>query len=258
MSTDSTGLPANQIERPAYLANVPAYDLSQMNQYARPPRLTVVQALSGPPLKPPFREGDIIVTPQMIKVGDEQTPFSFTPIIFFVDFLCMNPVQMRGQLPFIRERSFDPNSTVAKKARAFVKEPCPENKEHQIKYVQNLNFVCIIHSEDISEMPIAMSFNRGTFKVGQSMIGLIQDRRGAPPYVIRLRGITRIIPGKPPTSFPGLDIKNDPSPWVEESQVERFKLLHDNLQQLVSTGQMDIDLNGDDLPSDDPANETKF
>lgn len=259
MSTDSnTGLPANQIERPSYLANTPAYDLSAFREYSRPSRIIVVQAMSGPPIKPPFKEGDIIITPQMIKIGDIETPFSFTPIYFFADFLCMNPVEVRGQVPFIRERSLDPNSTVAKKARAFIKEPYPENKAYQIKYVQNLNFCVIVHSEDIPETPIAMSFNRGTFKVGQSMNGLILDRKGAPPYVLRLRGITRMTPGKPPNVFPALDIKNDTDPWVTEEQAKRFEGYHDTVKGIVVSGQMYIDLNGDDLPQDNPAEETKF
>lgn len=264
MSTDnSNNLPANL--KPSYLANVPPptdkHTAWGMDSFSKPPRIFVVQALSKPPLKPPYKDGDIVVSGagKFIKIGDLETPYSFTPVLFFVDYLALNPNSVQ---PFIRERSFDPASTLAKKAKAFTREPCPGQAADQvIKYVVNLNFIVIIHNEEIGEMPVHQSFNRGTFKIGQSLIGLIQDRRNTKhiPYCHRYQAITRMIPGKGQTTFPAPDIKNDPIPFVlDEDAFKRYEKLSKDLEELVLAGKLETDIDPLDASEGDAKNDPKF
>lgn len=260
MSTDNQL--STQLQRPSYLP--PAVDRPQsvwgLEDFSKPPRLFVVQALSKPPIKPPFKDGDIIVVSggKIIKIGDFETPFSFTPLYFFVDYLALNPNDVK---PFIKERSFDPNSLIAKKARAFTREQVVGAAPDQvIKYVTNLNFIHIIHNDEIGEIPVHNSFNRGTYKVGQSLIGLIQDRRDAVdvPFTHRYRAISRMIPGKGTTTFPALDIKNDPEPFVTAEQYPRYEKLSKYLEELKSVGELETDIDDISTTGDDAANEKKF
>lgn len=264
MSTDNqSNQLSNEMKRPSYLPPTPTLtrptSVWGLEDFSKPPRLFIVQALSGPPIKPPFADGDIIVVSgsKIIKIGNFETPYSFTPLYFFVDYLALNPNSVK---PFIKDRSFDPNSIIAKKARAFIREQVVGGSPDQvIKYVTNLNFIHIIHNEEIGEIPVHNSFNRGTFKVGQSLIGLIQDRRDAVdvPFTHRYRAISRMIQGKGTTTFPALDIKNDPEPFVTEDQYHRYEKLSKYLEELKSTGELQTEI--DDIQEgDDAANEKKF
>lgn len=265
MSADTpNNLPANQAQQlPGYLQNVEvpkgAHSAWGMDSYSKPARIVVVQGLSKPPLKPPFIDGDVILTPKNIKIGDSQTPITITPIGFFTDFLALNP---QGTQPWIKERSFDPASDVAKKAKAFAKVLIPGTTDKFVKYVTNLNFIVFIHGyPDLEEMPVHMSFNRGIYKVGQSFITLIQDRRNAAhfPFCHRYQCLVRQIPGKDNNNFPGLDIKNDPEPWCTEDQYKRYEIRSKELQELILAGAMQTEIDNESGGTDDnAANETKY
>lgn len=264
MNTDNQ---LSNVNKPSYLANVPPPPPGTihapwgMESFSKPPRIFVVQALSKAPLKPPFKDGDIVVSGagKFIKIGDFETPYSFTPVLFFVDYLALNPNSVQ---PFIRERSFDPASTIAKKAKAFTREQLPGGASDQvIKYVTNLNFIVIVHHEEIGEIPVHQSFNRGTYKIGQSLIGLIQDRRDTRhiPMCHRYQAISRMIPGKGTTTFPAPDIKNDPIPFVvDEEEFKRYQKLSKDLEELVLAGTLETDIDPLDASEGDASSEKKF
>lgn len=260
----STNLPANPAQQlPGYLQGIEVPKGSRsawgMDSYSKPARIIVVQALSKAPLKPPFKEGDVVLTPKMIKIGDSETPFTITPIGFFTDFLALNP---QGTQPWIKERSFDPASDVGKKAKAFTKVLVPGTTDKFVKYVTNLNFIFFIHGyPDLEEMPIHVSFNRGIYKVGQSFITLIQDRKNAAhfPFCHRYQCLVRPIQGKDNNMFPGLDIKNDSEPWVTEDQYKRYEIRSKELQDLILAGAMQTEIDNETGGTDDnAADETKY
>lgn len=233
-----------------------------MASFSKPPRIFVVQGLSKPPLKPPFTDGDIVLMGGGFakKIGDAQTPYTVTPIGFFVDFLALNPP---NRPPFIRERTFDMMSEIARKAETFTKEQFPGGEQGEvIKYVKNLNFILIIHDPEIGEIPVHQSFMKGTFKVGQNLIGLIQNRRESSdiPFCHRYRVVSKIIPGKGQTSFPVCDFTNDPIPYVTDEQFARYELLAKEFDKLKQAGQIDTDVDNLHTEGDgeDAANEKKF
>lgn len=238
---------------PAFLQNE-TYDFSEMAKYSKPTRLKIIQAMSQAPFKPPFVDGDIVAIPQMIKIGGLEQPFTFTPIYFFSAFACLNPYQMKATLPYLREDSqggrmvtYDESSEIAKKARALRKEPCPENNKFEIRYVQMLNFLCVVHDiPNIKDTPINFLFQVGEFKTGQVLLTLCQSRR-TPPYANRFRAISAKHKSQNNEYF-GLDFENDPSPFVSETQYHAYKKLHDELKSVVDSRQIDIDINDSDVP----------
>ncbi len=185
---------AIQDTRPAHL--MVAQDqgdlgIENMGIHIVPPRLKVVQPTSKGVYAEKFAPGDIVLTPQQLLVTrllfDEESkrPMGhspevlFTPLFFFPEYCVWNPLD-RGSLPMIREQSLDPKSAIAIKARDFKSRsaPCPEMPDKFITYVEHLNFVVMIHSEELT-MPLVMSFSKAEHKVGSNFMTMLQMRRTA-------------------------------------------------------------------------------
>jgi len=165
-------------------ANVPAFvrgeekaqGLEEISKYIRPPRLKIIQKMAREPFDK-FDEGTVLVVPsvQIIK-----TPFLFTPLFFFSEWCIWNPIQMMGQLPVIRDRSFDPGSKIAqmsavKETRTF---PCPEKPEFNCVVSGHLNFLFMIHGDTpIQNIPVLQTFVRGEYGTGQTLLTLINQRQ---------------------------------------------------------------------------------
>lgn len=243
------------IERPSFLSNVPPPDYSEVAEYSRPPRLKIIQAQTSSPFKPPFAEGDAIIIPQMKKIADTQTPFAFTPIKFVPIFVCWNPIQMKETLPAVREIEFDSKSELARKCKNFFKEKCPENKKLDLKYRTMLSFISILHDVDF-DIPVTITFQSGEYKTGEKLIGLYQARK-AYMYACRFRAVVGNHSGGG-FNWKGLDLMEDPQPWVTEDQYNKYAELEKELTEIVNTRQLHVDLNDDDVPQDNPSNEQKF
>lgn len=253
----STELVNTQNELPSYLQNKERYDYSAMNQFARPPRIKIIQDNSKPPFKPPFNDGDVIIVPQMLKIGDVETPFTFTPIYFFSNFICCNPYSPNDSLPMIRESTFDPRSELARKCQKIgYREPCPENPKKELTFNTVLNFLIRVEHEGAPEVPIAMVFRSTTFKFGQNLIGMFQMRKGAPPYACRFQAISTKYPHQNGFGH-SLNFFNANVPYVDEKTFADYEYLHDGCKKLVESRQMVIDLGDTDL-QDRPGEETKF
>lgn len=250
MSNDLT------VSKPGYLsdANV-AYDNSDINIFSRPPRIKVVQALTGPPIKPPFKEGDIIIVPQNVKIGDAETPFTFVVIHFFPTWICLNPIQMKGTLPSIREYSADPTSALAKKCKAFAKEQCPENPQLYLKFSETFNMMIVIEDNpELADIPIHMFFARGEYNTGQKLLGDILLRK-APRYACRFRATSGEHINKQSNRWFGLDIYNDPKPWVDEANFFKYEKLYKELKKLVDDKAVELDLSDTDTETTTEATE---
>lgn len=247
----------NRIEKPAYLTdpelNKPDELIKEMQTYVSPPRLKVVQSTSGAPFKPTFAEGDILVLPEMLKVGDTKTAFEFVPLAVFPMFIATNPFQLKNSLPFIRERSFDEDSDVARKARAFLRVPCPEDGKYQIVYQTTLNFLIRIEKPQISaELPVALMFRSMEFKVGQILLTLLQERRAKSFYCRFQAG--SLFQSTPKGNYYGLSVMNAPEPWVAEDKVSQYTEEAKVVRELIQSRRIELDLEDSDVS----ANDEKF
>ena len=145
---DISGLPAV----PEYLRVDHDDTIDQLKEYVRPPRIKVVQALSDTELVDDFGVGSVVLLPQGLCVmemkfdekarpkPDQVEPMLFTPLFFFAEFVCWNPRDLKGSVNAIRDRSFDPNSDVAMRARdprARV-APYPEDSNYEIQYAEHV------------------------------------------------------------------------------------------------------------------------
>ena len=243
----NAGLPAV----PDYLKVADDHSLDDVKQYVRPPRLKTIQATSDQALKDTFGVGSTILVPDNILImepsRDEKgnvttgntTPFLFTPIFFFNEFCLWNPIQMKGKLPAIRDRSFDPNSEVAVRARNFKDRlmPCPEETKYNCVFCEHMNFIVHVHGQ---KEQCVWSFSRGEFKAGTNFAALLK-MRGTPMYA----GIFAAnLAGRhnDKGDWYGLDISNpsEGSPYVGEEVFQLYQKLYKEYSSLYSERKLDV------------------
>lgn len=176
---------------PAFMQDVTDFGIDDLKQYIVPPRLKVVQRISGAPFDDLFNPGDVVACPQLVLVSpvikndngkptDQGEPFHFVPLYFFVEWCLWNPLEMKGSLPSIRARTTDPNSDMVIKSRdsKLWELPCPENPEYKCRYVEHLNFlILLINEHELAGTPMVMSFSRAEHRAGTNFAALIKMRK---------------------------------------------------------------------------------
>jgi hypothetical protein len=247
------------VGKPGYLSELPptSYDNSDLALFTKPPQIKIIQAQTGPPYKPPLKQGDVIVKPRNIKIGDYETPFTFVPIHFFPSWVCLNPIDMKGILPTVREYSLDPTSELAKKCKSFAKEKCPENEKLTLKFSETLNFMIILEDNpDFVDMPIHLFCSRGEYVTGQQFVGDIQLRK-APRYACRFRAASGLHHNNKNQTWDGLNIYNDPQPWVADAATfHKYETFYKELKKLVDSRTLEVDL--DDPETGDSPVQSEF
>lgn len=167
--------------------------LDIVRTYVRPPRAKIVQPQSGAELRKEFPEGSVIMQPGNVMIapmtfdeatkryGDSSAPFTFVPLFFYPEYFVFNPINLT-QLPTIRDRSTDPKSDIAVRARAKAtwEAPCPEDTtgKEKIRFTEVLTY--IIHVTSVPELwgkPLSMTFMRGEHKTGVKFSGDIMLRK---------------------------------------------------------------------------------
>lgn len=154
--------------------------------------IKIIQSQTGPEWKPPFKDGDVVLTPDKLlmleAIGDPEsiTKVHFAPVFLFPEYTIHNPLGAPG-VQFIRERSFDRNSEIYHKCklrdmkeRRFVCPEYPEDEEGKTQYCTysehiNICFVVLDHP-DIGYEPIIASLHSGEWLRAQSFIKLLRAR----------------------------------------------------------------------------------
>ena len=266
---------SNDLSVPNQKANLPAvpdymkvaddHSLDNLKQYVRPPRIKVVQSTSDEKLREIFGIGSVILVPDNTLIlepirdgmGNIQygtTPgFLFTPIFCFTEFCLWNPIQTKGRLPAIRERSFDPNSRVAARARDFNNRtfPCPEEPAYNCVYCEHINFIVHIHGQ---KEQCIFTFSRGEFKAGTTLAGLAKMR--AVPLFGNIFSGRLAARKNAKGSWVGVDCTNpdEGSPFVGEEAFQMYARLNKEYADLYNEKRIDVSY--DDEPIDvDPVSD---
>lgn len=252
---------------PSFMEGV-EHETEALSQFIVPPRLTIVQALSDDNLKQAYAEGCVVVMPQMMEIAGMETPtegkpFYFVPVFFFVEWLTWNPRATRGSLPAIRERSTDPQSQVAIKARnqRLWEEDCPEAPGEKIRNQEHLNYIMsLVGDHPLAGTPIVASFARSEHRSGSNLAALISMRK-APLFGCQFMAVSARRTNAKGRWF-GLDIQNPPGdsgvlPFVEsEDTFEALKSSHAELKKAHEEAKLRVDYE-DPVDETDPS-DTKF
>ena len=237
------------------VANVPDFiasatdapkGLEEVQKVMQPSIMRVVQALTQDEIVARDQvPGDVVLMPERTCVFDSKAetikPTRIVPVFFFTEWCVWNPLKTKGQLPFIRERSMDPNGDIARKAKTpdLRKEPCPEMPTESLRYMEHLTYLVVLMEESGPPAPVLLSFVSGEHKTGRRFANMIVSR-GVPIYAGAYEFITSER-RNPQGKWFGLDISNSSEPWVTQEQFEIFKQLHIDLKERIVGGDIIID-----------------
>lgn len=224
-----------------------------LGEFVRPPRAKMVQKTADDELLKDFKPGDLILVPQKVLVASRNGSFLFTPVFFFPEWCKVTPLKLKGAEPMIVERSTDPKSSLAIKSRneATRREPHPNypgDRDYDYTYVENLNFISVLHDGPMAGMPFVLAFSKAEWKVGSSFASLIK-MRNAKIFACVFEGRISDTPRKNAKGeWFGVDVVNPTSgsPWVESERYTLLEALHNDLKAKHAEGLIQVDYDDPD------------
>jgi hypothetical protein len=245
---------------PDFMQEVEDLGIDDLGQFIVPPRIKIVQRQSGEEFLNLFEPGDVVIVPQMVKIAgmaekDTGEPFFFVPLFFFAEWVTWNPLEMKGVLNAVRERSTDPASPLAAKCRqqSLWYEPCPENKEYSLRNVEHLNYVVtLVGDHELAGTPMVISFSKSEHRSGTNLAALVKMRK-APIFGCQFMGIVGHRSNNKGNWF-GVDVTNPAgdsgvTPFIAEQELfEKFQELHEDLKSAHADSKIKVDYD-DDAPA---------
>lgn len=164
------------------------HSLDVLREHRVVPRLKIIQSPSDAALKRTFGEGACILRPGDVlicKYEEDPVSFGIVPVFFFIEFAKWQDLKATSG-PMVEERSFDPTSDLAKRARDVKRrfeiypgqEGIDEKEQCRYRYVEHLRFISIIYGDHpLVGTPVTISFERGEFNQGKNFISAISLRR---------------------------------------------------------------------------------
>lgn len=242
-------------------SNLPAFmqeDMQEgaldLRQYVRPPRLKLVADTATRELKAKFPPGSAVLLPNEVKLGDLENSFDFIPVFFWQEYCSINPIQLKSELPMIRERTTDRDSALARKCldpKSWY-ETCPEDPTYRVYNAEMLNFAFM--PTDMSVGPCVMTFSKGEHRTGRRLASLIFSRR-APIFGCVFTAKVGVHRDRDKQyEFYGLDIENSMTPFVEDAeQYEVLREMHRTLRDQHDKNLVQADYDG--FEDEEPATE---
>jgi len=227
--------PTNALAVPEWMANDEVIGTEEMAGYVQPARLLIVQPTSKEPLNN-YDMGTAIVMPTETVVGKYskqegalEKPIIIVPIFFYPEFTLDNPRSIWPIHGSVRERSLDPNSTLAIRAQDPKRreEPCPDSPDGKpMRYSARLNFIIAIMGE-VAQIAF-IQFKSAEYRHGQAFNSLIRARRRSPFGCQFALDVKQRKNDK--GTWYGFSASNPPEdvgPWVQSQELyEMFKKEH--------------------------------
>lgn len=265
--SDSNNLPSTYV-LPEHMRGDGVMGNEELVKFVQPPRLLIVQALSGPPLDK-HEPGTLLLMPServilpFVKgsTGSEK-PMLFVPIFFFNEYVIANPREIHASHGRARERTFDANSEIARRAmsrdKAVRECPCPEKLDKQCKYMVRMNYLWwILSGED--EEPVSsaclVTLKSTEANAARSLNSLIQARRA--PLFGCVFAASVAARSNQQGKWHGYEFNNPPvgtPSFVEDAGMyEHFKQAHLDAKQAFEQQLFDLD-SDDETDGSRPAN----
>jgi len=256
MSNEMQTQQGGELMKPDYLNEIDKKDWGTDNlaQYVTPPFLKIVQKQASAPFDQ-YENGTIMAVPQNIELFRPGQEFHITPIFQYTEFVITNPYTLKASLPFIRERSTDPNGEIAKRARNFNDRMmiCPEapadkqnNDKYMCCYYEHINFIVVIHeSETLGGLPIVMTFRSGSFKQGKNFASLVKMRQGPMPACVFKCCSTKLVQGGEENYVFSISNPTDNAPWLTEEEFLKTNELHKEFKKLSEENRLQASYESD-------------
>lgn len=223
------------------------------------PRVKVIQQMTDPKLKQQYGEGSVVLPQAAVKIANAGEPFYFVPIFFFEEWIKWGDRRDQNS-DAIQERSFDPNSEVARKAsdpnsrfEDYGQPPKKGERPLQFRYVEHLNFIGMLYGQDGERMPVVLSFSRGEHYAGRNFCTAISMRRVGKQIAPLWSGVWQLksnMRSRDGNNWFGIDVSNPDlesgvSPWIKEEEVEEFRSQWELFRDLHKHNLVEVDRTGE-------------
>jgi hypothetical protein len=249
--------------------------LGDVSKFVTPPRMKIVQKQSGKPFSDQFAVGDVVLVPtlQLIaatqlndkgKPKGEGTPFAIVPIFFFPEWLLVNPIDLKGSVKMIADRSLDETSKIAQMARNPNLRQAPYidaqtgqqmavgGKPLFQRYIESLSFVSmIVGDHELNGTVAVMSYSKGEHRSGSNFLQLIKQRK-AKMFGCQFMIQTRLRPDNGKGDWYGYDasqpsVESGVKPFVDADTYALTRDLHEKFKQAHADRVLVVDHEDDDL-----------
>lgn len=247
---------------PDWMADEAGVGLENTQRLIIPPRVRIVQAQSRAPLRDLFNIGDTVAVPQNLLIAEHPyngaraaengQAFHVIPLFFYVEFLVWNDIKLQATEPSVLQRSVDPDSEIALKARNpnTWREPHPSGKDnHFIRYSEHLNFIISINEPEHEAygLPMVMSFSGAEHRTGANWLALLKMRR-APIYGCGFQ-ISTSNRENSKGNWYGWDITNPmdrSKSWVSKELLEQYREVYTEMKEAYDQGTLQADYEDDE------------
>lgn len=249
--TQSSTRIAPSSSKPSWLAEKEVKGVDELTQYIRPPFIKIVQGSAEASLKELFEEQSVVLVPGndlIMKPGEKML---FTPLFFYVEYLCVNPLELKGDLPMVHDRSFDANGEIAQKARdanrrneqLFNPDGTPimkKGKPVYRSYQDTRVFLIVIHSPVQPGMICALTFSRAELRTADRLATLISARQASPFFCIFEGEIGMHKNADFDWWGFNLDNPSEGMPWVGEQEAAMYEKQHNLLKQAFDERRLQV------------------
>lgn len=196
---------------------------SRLDGLVVPPLVKIMQKQSDDALLSQFPKGTVILRPVDIQIASVGQSFKFIPLMQFTEYVTWAPIEMKGQVPAILDRTFDQRTELARKAtdaNRWIESGYNFNgkKIDKVRHVEHIVFIVQLYEHPAGELTAALSFARAEHKTGRSFASLLK-MRNADAFGCIFEAMVPTEPRKNEKgSWYGLNISNpkDGSPWVTD------------------------------------------
>ena len=257
---------------PDFMRQDAGQGMEELKHVVRPPRLKVVQKMARKPLSDLFQTGDVVAMPQMQLVMHADETFHAIPLLQYTEWCVWNPLDLRGTVPTIRERTLDPKHHIAilardpnrRQSQPYPEMPEKDGKKLMLSYREHINFMLLLLPPaqlGIAELPVAVSYSKGEWQAGSNFASLLAQRnmRVTPIYGCRIEFSVGERNG-PKGDWHGLNAANpsDGQPWNDDPDRYAFcKRLHEEFAEVLKQNRLEIE-HEDEEESVDAKNNKDF
>jgi hypothetical protein len=237
-------------EMPEWMKSQQVEGTDMLSKYQSTPRLGIVQGSSKPERKAEHGEGGVAIFPDGVHVANVGEEFVIVPIIFWVTWEKWSDINDTSQ-PMVLETTQDETSDIALRAKDRLKRTeryTVAGNDYKYKYVESLNFICLIDSGPAKGEIVSMSFHIGEHRVGLTLSGNIKRRKNS-IYGNRF-AIKTSVRNRNNRSWYGFDI-NNPGDAAggfvrEQAQYNDLRELHRQFDSLVKASKIVVGRDDDD------------
>lgn len=246
-------------EAPDFMQEDRLMGTSLVQKKIRPPFLKIIQKQSDDEVLALFGIGAAILVPDRILVLEpEAAPVRVVPIYFYIEFLKLSSIKLKGIEQMIVDRSLDPNSDIARRAADrslwFEDHPQysthPEKDAYRYRNVEALSFLCMFQEEHLqTAFPFVLSFMKGSYGKGQQFCNQISMRKRPLFGCVFDLSIDPTLGKNSQGEWRRFLTANPPEmPWVgDPAEYAQYKAMHLRCEELYKQGDIETQYDEDEV-----------